>query len=125
MEQYNGIAILASNLRANLDEAFLRRLNFVATFPFPDEAQRLRIWQKIWPKETPLADDVDLRFLARECKFTGGNIKNVALAAAFLAAEDASPVTMSHLLQAIRREYQKLGKAVPDVSERLAAGGRR
>ena len=86
---------------------------------------RRRIWQGIWPKETPLADDVDLRFLAHEYKFTGGNIKNEALAAAFLAAEDGSPVTMSHLLQAIRREYQKLGKAVPDLGEGLAVGGGR
>jgi SpoVK/Ycf46/Vps4 family AAA+-type ATPase len=120
MEQYDGIAILASNLRANLDEAFLRRLNFVVTFPFPDEAHRLLIWQGIWPGETPLADDVDLRFLAHEYKFTGGNIKNVALAAAFLAAEDGSPVTMNHLLQAVRREYQKLGKAVPELNGPLA-----
>ncbi len=121
MEEYQGIAILASNLRANLDDAFLRRLNFVVSFPFPDEVQRLRIWQQIWPEETPLADDVDLHFLAHEYKLTGGNVKNVALAAAFLAAQEGSSVTMDHLLQAIRREYQKLGKSLPEQSDRLAA----
>jgi hypothetical protein len=72
-----------------------------------------------------LAGDVDLRFLAHEYKFTGGNIKNVALAAAFLAAEDGSPVTTDHLLQAVRREYQKMGKSLPELIERLGVGGGR
>jgi len=121
MEEYEGVAILATNLRANLDDAFLRRLNFVVHFPFPDEAQRLRIWQQIWPEATPLAENVDLEFLAHEYKLTGGNIKNIALAATFLAAQDSSSVTMSHLLQATRREYQKLGKSLPELSEKQLA----
>ncbi|HEY4669706.1 MAG TPA: hypothetical protein VIH05_08025, partial [Tepidiformaceae bacterium] len=82
-------------------------------FPFPDEASRLAIWRTIWPKETPLAPDIDPAELARQFKLAGGNIKNVALAAAFLAAEEGGPVTMAHVLQATRREYQKLGKAGP------------
>ena len=112
MEQYEGIAILATNLRGNLDESFTRRLSFTIHFPFPDEAARLRIWQGIWPAETPLAADVDLDPLARRFRLSGGNIKNVALAAAFLAADDGGPVHMSHLLRAVRREYQKMGKVL-------------
>jgi len=115
MEQYEGIAILASNLRANVDEAFVRRLAFMVPFPFPDEASRRRIWAGIWPVTTHLADDLDLDFLAREFKLTGGNIKNIALAGAFLAAEDGGAVTMVHLLHATRREYQKLGKVLSEA----------
>jgi SpoVK/Ycf46/Vps4 family AAA+-type ATPase len=112
MEQYDGIVILATNLRGNLDESFTRRLAFTVHFPFPDEAARRRIWAGIWPAETPLAADVDLDLLTRRFKLSGGNIKNVALAAAFLAAADGGPVHMSHLLRAVRREYQKMGKVL-------------
>jgi AAA+ superfamily predicted ATPase len=115
MEAYDGIAILATNLRQNLDDAFMRRLAFTVHFPFPDEANRRRVWAGIWPVETPLAADVDLDALARQFKVSGGNIKNIALAAAFLAAEDGGRVTMAHLLQATRREYQKLGKVLSDT----------
>ncbi len=114
MEQYDGIALLATNLKGNLDEAFTRRLAFTVHFPFPDEASRQRIWSGIWPKQTPLADDVDLDILAKRFKLSGGNIKNVALAAAFLAVEDRGDVAMAHLLQAVRREYQKMGKALSE-----------
>jgi AAA+ superfamily predicted ATPase len=115
MEGYDGIAILATNLRQNLDDAFVRRLAFTVHFPFPDEASRRRVWAGIWPAEIPLAADVDLDHLARQFKLSGGNIKNIALAAAFLAAEDSGRVTMAHLLQATRREYQKLGKVLSDT----------
>lgn len=115
MEQYEGIAILATNLRGNLDEAFVRRLAFTVHFPSPDEASRRQIWAGIWPPEVPLAEDVDLDFLAGQFKLSGGNIKNIALAAAFLAAEDNSLVRMADLRQAMRREYQKLGKVLTDV----------
>jgi SpoVK/Ycf46/Vps4 family AAA+-type ATPase len=111
MEQYEGVVILATNLRANLDDAFLRRLAFVVQFPFPDEILRRRIWSAVWPSATPLAPDVDLDSLARDFKLTGGHIRNVALAAAFLAAEAGEPVNRAHLLHAIRRELQKLGAA--------------
>ena len=79
-------SILATNLRQNLDEAFVRRLAFTIHFPFPGEEERLRVWRGIWPEQTPLGEDVDLADLARRFKLSGGNIKNVALAAAFLAA---------------------------------------
>lgn len=115
MEEYEGIAILATNLRQNLDESFVRRLTFTVHFPAPDEASRRRIWAKIWPAQTPRDADLDLDFLARQFKLSGGNIKNVALAAAFLAAEDDSAVTMAHLVRATRREYQKLGKPLTEA----------
>jgi AAA+ superfamily predicted ATPase len=114
MEEYEGVAILATNLRQNLDEAFVRRLAFTIHFPFPDEAHRRRIWLGIWPDQIPLAKDVDLDFLARQFKLSGGSIKNVALAAAFFAAVEGGDVNMSHLLQATRREFQKLGKVLTD-----------
>ena len=110
MEEYEGLAILATNLKANLDESFTRRLAFTIHFPFPDEADRRRIWRGIWPVQIELDKSVDLDFLAGRFKLSGGNIKNIALAAAFLAASDGGRVTMSHLLHATRREYQKLGK---------------
>jgi AAA+ superfamily predicted ATPase len=110
MEQYEGVTILATNLRQNLDESFVRRLAFTVNFPFPDEADRRRIWGGIWPPETPMAVELDLDLLAHQFKLSGGNIKNIALAAAFLAAEDGGAVTMTHVIQATRREYQKLGK---------------
>src|SRR4029434_3750745 len=95
MEQYEGIAILATNLRANLDEAFVRRLAFTVHFPFPDEASRRRIWASIWPAATHWANDLDADLLAHQFKLSGANIKNIALAAAFLAVEDGHSVTMA------------------------------
>lgn len=111
MEEYDGVVILATNLRNNLDDAFLRRMAFSVAFPIPDEASRLRIWQAIWPPETPRANDLDVEFLARQFKLTGGNIKNIGVSAAFLAASNGRRVAMSHLVRATRRELQKIGKA--------------
>jgi hypothetical protein len=122
MEDYPGLTILATNLRQHLDEAFVRRLAFAVTFPFPDPEQRLRIWSGIWPAETPLAADLDLSHLARHFKLSGGNIKNIALAAAYGAAADGGVVTRDHLLHAIRREYQKLGKALSPADLLVAQG---
>jgi len=110
MEEYEGIVILATNLRKNLDEAFARRMHFSVEFPFPEEQDRYRIWQRIFPPEAPMAEDVDMAFISRQFKVTGGNIKNIALAAAFLAVEDSQMVTMEHLMRATKREYQKMGK---------------
>jgi AAA+ superfamily predicted ATPase len=112
MEEYEGIAILATNLRQNLDESFVRRLAFTVHFPFPDEDSRARIWAGVWPQTMPLVDDIDFHLLARQFKLSGGNIRNIALAAAFLAAEDGNMVTMAHVLHGTRREYQKMGKAL-------------
>jgi ATP-dependent 26S proteasome regulatory subunit len=110
VEPFDGIAMLASNLRENLDAGFIHRLAFTVDFPFPDEASRRRIWAGKWPAATPSADDVNLDFLARQFKLSGGNIKNIALAAAFLATQGGSSIMMEHLLHATRREYQKRGK---------------
>ena len=102
MEEFAGVALLATNLRANLDEAFVRRLAFTVHFPFPDAGSRERIWRGIWPAATPLAGDVDLGALAGRFKLSGGNIKNIALAAAFLASEYGGPVATGHVLHATR-----------------------
>ena len=110
MDEYEGISILATNLRQNLDTAFTRRLTFTVEFPFPDERSRREIWQSIWPKETQLDRDLDLDFVAGRLKIPGGSVKNIAVAAAFLAAEDRSEVKTVHLLRAARREYEKMGR---------------
>lgn len=110
VEEYEGVIILASNMSKNIDAAFLRRMHFCIEFPFPDEGHRRRIWQGIFPSQAPLATDLDFDFLASKFKIAGGNIKNVALAAAFLAAEEDSTIRMEHLMFALKREYQKLGK---------------
>ncbi|MBC7910202.1 MAG: ATP-binding protein, partial [Pyrinomonadaceae bacterium] len=110
VEQYEGAIILATNLSNNLDEAFVRRMHFSIEFPFPVERLRQRIWEGIFPAQAPLADDVDYEVLARQFKLSGGNIKNVALAAAFNATEDGGVIRMEHLILALKREFQKLGR---------------
>ena len=122
MEEFEGLAILATNLRQNLDDAFTRRLAFTVHFPFPDEAERRRIWAEIWPSGVPLAADVDAGRLARELKMSGGNIKNTALAAAYYAAADGGVVTHDHLLHAARREFQKMGKVPVELEAAWLAG---
>jgi len=112
IEEYDGVVILTSNLRQNLDEAFLRRLHFAIEFPLPDDEARLCIWKQLLPAGAPLADDVNLADLVDRFKFSGGSIRNVLLNAAFLAARDGRAITMGHLLWAARREFQKLGKLV-------------
>jgi hypothetical protein len=111
MEEYDGIAILATNLRKNIDEAFLRRMQFIIDFPFPDEEERRRIWEVVFPREAPIAGDVDFGVLARSIRLAGGNLKNIALAAAFYAASDGGVIQKEHLTNATRREYQKLGQS--------------
>ena len=110
MEQLDGLAILATNLKQNLDEAFARRLTFTLNFPFPEALERERLWECLWPPRAPRAADVDLGWFAREFRLSGGNIRNTVMAAAHLAASDGQVITREHLLHATRREYQKLGK---------------
>jgi SpoVK/Ycf46/Vps4 family AAA+-type ATPase len=112
MEEYEGVVILATNLRKNMDDAFVRRMHFTIEFPFPSRVDRLRIWSAIWPGELPRSDALDLEFMADRFELAGGNIRNIALAASFLAAADSRVVSMDHLIQATRREYQKLGAVV-------------
>ena len=116
IEEYDGFVILATNLILNIDEAFKRRMNYTVEFPFPDERHRELLWHAMFPPETPLGDDLDFPFLARQFALSGGNIKNAALSAAFLAAAEGSVVRMRHLIQAVAREWQKLGK-LPSVAD--------
>jgi ATPase family protein associated with various cellular activities (AAA)/winged helix domain-containing protein len=113
MEAYRGLAILATNMKEALDPAFLRRLRFVVQFPFPDQAQRTEIWRRIFPGRTPTRD-LDLGALGR-LSISGGNIRSIALNAAFGAAESNTPVQMHHLLEATRLEYAKLEKPITDA----------
>jgi hypothetical protein len=115
MEEYSGAVILSTNLKMNLDEAFLRRMHFVIDFPMPEEPYRLQIWQSTIPPQLPLSPDIDLPFLARQFKISGGNIRNIVLAAAFLAAQEGGPMGMRHLIRATRREFQKLGRMVTEA----------
>src|SRR5262249_26681087 len=108
MEAYDGVTILATNLRSNMDEAFKRRLQFVVDFPFPDGAARLRIWQALWPADVPRDQELDLALLARRFKLAGGSIRNVIVSAAYLAADDGGRIRMEHLLHGTRRELQKM-----------------
>jgi SpoVK/Ycf46/Vps4 family AAA+-type ATPase len=110
MEEYEGIAILATNLRSHLDEAFVRRMHAIVEFPFPDEEYRRRIWEVVFPREAPLGDDVDFSMLAREVRLAGANLKNIGLASAFYAANEGGVIRMPHVLRAVHREHQKLGR---------------
>jgi SpoVK/Ycf46/Vps4 family AAA+-type ATPase len=116
MEEYDGLAILASNLRQNMDEAFTRRLHFIVEFPFPGESDRRRIWDAHFPPELPREPDVDSASLARSYKLAGGSIRSIVLDAAFLAAAESRSMSARHLRQAAKREYQKMGKVVPDIT---------
>src|SRR6185436_16589206 len=111
VDQHDGMVILATNLRANLDAAFTRRIRHVVDFPFPEVPDRVAIWRKVFPARTPMANDVDVDFLARQFKLAGGSIRNIAVNAAFLAASNGGCVGMKHVIHATRRELQKMGKS--------------
>jgi ATP-dependent 26S proteasome regulatory subunit len=117
MEEHDGIAILATNLRQNLDDAFIRRIQIVIDFPFPDAEQRRSIWQSLIPEQAPQSDDIDFEFLAQEIKLAGANLKNIVLTAAFYAANQQSRIRMEHLLQAADREHQKLGRSWNNLTQ--------
>ncbi len=113
MEAYRGLAVLTTNLKHALDTAFLRRIRFVVQFPFPDAVHRTEIWCRVYPSTTP-TDGLDVSKLAR-LNVAGGNIRNIALNAAFLAADADEPVRMCHLRQAARNEYLKLEKPLTEL----------
>jgi hypothetical protein len=113
MESYRGLAILTTNLKDAIDTAFLRRIRFVVQFPFPDSDQRAEIWRHIFPRQTP-TEGLEVDRLAR-LSVAGGNIRNIALHAAFLAADSGEPVRMNHLLRAARAEYAKLEKPLSEA----------
>jgi len=113
MEAYRGLAILTTNLKSALDTAFLRRIRFVVQFPFPDAAQRAEIWRRVFPPGAPV-EALDIEKLAR-LNVAGGNIRTIALNAAFLAADAGEPIRMAHLLRAARAEYTKLEKQLTEA----------
>ena len=110
MEAYRGLAVLATNMKSALDHAFLRRLRFIVNFPFPSREDRISIWQRVFPLQTPI-NGLDYDFLAR-LNLTGGNIHNIALSAAFLAAKAGERVNMPLVLEAARFEFRKMGQPV-------------
>ncbi|WP_406054288.1 ATP-binding protein [Kribbella sp. NBC_00889] len=116
MEQYDGIAVLATNLRQNLDEAFTRRLQFIVEFPFPDDELREGIWRIAFPPGAPLAETLDVVGLAHDFRLSGANIRNAALHSAFLAAARSESIGTAHVRQAIWREFQKMGRVPPGAT---------
>jgi SpoVK/Ycf46/Vps4 family AAA+-type ATPase len=116
IEEYEGVVILASNLSKNIDLAFARRMHYVVEFPLPDESHREKLWRGMFPAAVPLGKDVDFQFLARQFPIAGGDIRNVALEAAFLAAQDGKLVTMKQLAKALARQMMKQGK-VPSATD--------
>lgn len=113
MEEYRGLAILTTNLKGSIDNAFTRRIRFIMQFPFPDPSQRIEIWRRVFPKQTP-TEGLDFRKLAK-LNVAGGNIKNIAMNAAFLAADAGEPVQMKHLLHATKSECVKMERLLTDV----------
>ena len=113
MEAYDGVCVLATNYKHNIDPAFFRRMKYIVEFEFPNADTREMLWKTTVPKTTPLGEDVDFRFIAEKFEFAGGNIKNCILNAAFLAAADETAegqVWMRHYLRAIKYEFIKVGK---------------
>ncbi|ROT29443.1 ATP-binding protein [Micromonospora sp. HM5-17] len=110
MESFDGVAVLTTNLRANLDEAFTRRLDLIIDFAMPDVAQRRALWDRCLGTELPRDDDLDLDFCARNFELSGGSIRACVVTAAYLAAEAGRPVRMADLVGAVQREYRKLGR---------------
>lgn len=109
VESFSGLAILTTNLKQNVDPAFMRRLRFVVDFPKPDAVAREAIWRKCLPAKAPVAPGVDFSLLARQVDITGGNIRQITLRAAFAAASEAQPIDMRHIFAATRAELVKLG----------------
>ena len=107
IEEYDGVCILATTLIGNIDAAFLRRITYVVRFPFPEADMREQIYRRTIPKDAPVDEDIDWAFLAEKFPLSGGHIKNIVLAAAFLAAEDGTPISMAHLLRAAVNEMKK------------------
>ena len=112
MEDYAGIAILTTNFKKNLDEAFLRRIDFALEFPLPNEPDRLSIWKQHIPSQTPLSDDIDFDFLARQFNISGGTIRNIILSAAFYAASSSTSIHMEHFIKGVKHEFLKLGRLI-------------
>jgi AAA+ superfamily predicted ATPase len=113
MEAYQGLAILTTNLKDSIDSAFMRRIRFVVKYRFPDVPEREQLWRRIYPEKTP-TEGLDYTKLAK-LNVAGGNIRNIALNAAFIAANTNEPVMMKHILEAATAEYLKLGRTLTDT----------
>jgi SpoVK/Ycf46/Vps4 family AAA+-type ATPase len=113
MDSYDGVAILTTNRRDHLDDAFIRRLQFIVEFPVPGETERLRIWQARFPAAAPLDPALDLAQLARAYVLPGANISNIALRAAYLAAEARTTIGPAQVTAAVHSEYRKMGRTAP------------
>jgi len=116
MENFQGLAVLTTNLKSSMDKSFQRRLRFTIDFPFPDTAERKQIWERVFPPQTPTQDLDPARLAA--LNMTGGNIRNIALNAAFLAAGAGQPVSMGHILQAAQLEAVKTEQTISDIEVR-------
>jgi MoxR-like ATPase len=114
IESHDGVVVLATNLRKNLDEAFLRRLQFVVEFPLPERADRRRIWERVFPAAAPLDPALDLDLLAERFELSGGSIRNVAVEAAFVAAAQGCAIGPDQVRSALVHEHQKLGRVAAD-----------
>jgi SpoVK/Ycf46/Vps4 family AAA+-type ATPase len=111
IENHTGLVVLATNLKRNLDDAFLRRLTFLVEFPFPGVEERARIWRSVMPPKAPLASDIKWVRLAETFPIAGGNIRSAAMHATYQAAASDRPIGMVDLLRGVRRELDKLGRA--------------
>ena len=113
IDEFEGVVILSTNYRRNIDDAFIRRMQFIVNFPFPDAEYRLEIWKKAFPDQVPKNDDIDFKFLASNLQVSGGNIKNIVINSAFLAAKNGRrPISMSEIILATKREFDKIGKPI-------------
>ena len=112
MEEHEGVVILATNLMQNFDEAFKRRIKFIIEIPFPNKEERLAMWKKVFPKEAPVGNSVDYEYLAQQFELSGSSIKNIAVAAAFLAGAQKQEIQMGHILSSLLDEVQKAGKQI-------------
>jgi SpoVK/Ycf46/Vps4 family AAA+-type ATPase len=112
MEEYDGILILTTNFKQNIDAAFMRRISYVIRFPFPEKAQRLQLWNTIFPKEAELEEGIDFQFLAETFELSGAMIKNAAVSAAFLAAAQSRKIGMREILLAVKKQFAKFGKTL-------------
>lgn len=111
MEEYEGLTILATNFSQNLDDAFLRRIQFIIKFPFPNAEQREQLWRSFITDELPISD-IDYDYLAKSFELSGGPIKNIVLTAAYLAAEEGGCISMKQIIEAVIQEYKKTGKVI-------------
>lgn len=110
MEEYDGITILATNLMQNFDDAYKRRMKYIIRFTFPQKEQRAMLWEKVFPKQMPLQQDIDIPYLSENFEISGASIKNIVINAAFLAASRQEITGMEHIMAALQQEYEKSGK---------------